>query len=107
MNKLFLFLFMSLLSNHFFGQTVRELPKRPELTQTYEEPQAKSLAAEESNYFGYDAKIKDVLLKESSFELVPMRVATESKEDFLKKLNQWLVLNSYLVKPDKKNTEIN
>lgn len=107
MNKLLFFIFLTMVSGSVIGQAKRETPKRAELTEAHEAPQVKISPAAESEYFGFDAKIKDALLKESSIELVPKRIANETKEEYLKKLNLWIKNNSSLIKPDKKGVEIN
>jgi hypothetical protein len=107
MNKsIFLGLFL-LFANYFVAQTNREHIKKAGLAKTYEPVQSKASAAENSNYFGLDNKIKEILLKDASMEKVPVRKENQTKNEYVVILNEWIKNNPGLLKPDKTSTEIN
>ena len=104
--KLLLFILL-FVTGSYFGQNTRETAKRIEIKKTYEQVQVKSLPAEESSFYGYDSKIKEILLKEASLDFVPKRKENQTKNEYLNTLNEWIKSNSLLVKPDQRSTEIN
>lgn len=107
MKKIVLLLVFLVSAGSYIAQTATERTKRIELKKTYEPVQVKLTAAEESPYYGYDNKIREILLKETSMELVPKRTQNQSKNDYLVTLNGWIKSNSLLIKPDKKGIEVN
>ncbi|MBA3666085.1 MAG: hypothetical protein H0W61_18050 [Bacteroidetes bacterium] len=106
MKKVIILFVLFLCKENFIAQTSDQKVKRIELQKTYEPVQGKSLNSEESVYYGYDAKIKEILLKESSISLVPTRAGNQSKNDYLTVLNDWIKSNSLLIKPDHRGIKI-
>lgn len=107
MKKLVLLCISLFCVGSYSAQSSNEKTKRIELKKTHESVQVKTTSAEDSPFFGNDNKIKELLLKENSIELVPQRKTAQSKADYLNTLNAWIKSNPLLIKPDKRNVEIN
>lgn len=107
MKKIVVLLMFLIYAGNFVAQTPRERVKRIELQKSHESPKTKTAPAEDSPFFGYDNTIKEILLKESSINQVPARAQNQSKAEYLQTLNNWIKLNSSLIRPEKRNIEVN
>lgn len=109
MKKLVFFAFVYFLTlNLSFGQSNQIKPARKtilieEQTAT---PVVSSKPANESLYFGYDQKIKDMSLTNEIPVGFPTKEGYIKKDDYLKAINKWLTDNQSFVKPQFKNTVI-
>lgn len=106
MKRIVVLLMFFLCAGICVSQTSDRKAKRIELTKTYAGVQTKSTGSEQSYYYGYDNKIKEILLKENSIDIVPKRAENQSKQEYLDALNKWIKSNPLLIKPDLRETEI-
>ncbi len=82
--------------------------KRIELKENYDSQQIKSTQkpAEESDYYGLDAKLKSIFIKDEIPTNFPTRFNFNSKNEYLIEANAWKNKNNFLVKPEFKNSII-
>ncbi len=82
--------------------------KRIELKENYDSQQIKSSQkpSEESDYYGLDAKLKSIFIKEEIPTNFPTRFNFNSKNEYLIEVNGWKNKNNFLVKPEFKNSII-
>ncbi|MBI2721034.1 MAG: hypothetical protein HYX39_02550 [Bacteroidetes bacterium] len=101
-------LVLFLIAQNHFCQSER--PVRSKDIVLAEPPMAvhsKSAPAEASSYFGYDNKLKEILIKETFLSLVPQKDQNQSKADYLNILNKWIKSHPDLIKPELQTTQLN
>lgn len=108
MKKLILSLVLFLITQNYFCQSDR--PVRSKDIILAAPPMAvysKPAPAESSVYFGYDNKLKELLIIETSLSLVPQKSESQSKEEYLTILNKWIKSHQDLIKSEFKATQLN
>jgi len=68
--------------------------------------QAKTAAAENSSYYGFDNKIKEMMLDNNIPEKFPTKENYADKKSYLNVANEWLKVHQSLLKPEFKNTTL-
>jgi hypothetical protein len=68
--------------------------------------QGKSVSAENSIYYGFDNKIKEMMLDNNIPEKFPTKESYADKKSYLNVANEWLKAHQALVKPEFKNTTL-
>jgi len=88
-----------------YGQTNSVSPKQrnPVLYNNRSTIQTKSSPSENSEYFGFDNKIKEMTLDNNVPEKFPTRGGLD-KASYLTVANEWLKLNQTLIKAEFQNT---
>lgn len=108
MKKLILSLVLFLITQNYFCQSERPVRSKDiNLTTPTPAVYGKSAPAESSAYFGYDNKLKEILIIETSLSLVPQKNENQPKADYLTILNKWIKSHQDLLKPEFKATQLN
>ena len=97
---LFCILFCSLSSITAQQNSTPESRKNLQLYTSSETVQGKNNAAEQSTYFGYDNKVKEVTINNNIPQNFPTKEGYADKAAYLIAANEWLKAHSALVRPE-------